>query len=130
MSSSSAAGDAGSGVAAAAVRVGDRGRSGRGDGLGDRGEGTPAHDLDRDGAIGMASRDPRRRHRHRRIATFARRDALGVGDVQLHHEQVVDVVEAGGSYSRELAELELEVVDRPDGLVAEHGRHRLACFAS
>ena len=89
------------------------------------------HDFYRDRAVGMARRDPRRRDGNRLVGALVLRDALtGVGDVQLHDQQVVDVVEARGAHAGELAQLELEVVDRPDGFDAGDRRHRFACFAS
>ena len=66
---------------------------------------TPAHDLHRDGAIGVPRRDARRRERQRHLAVEA-------GDhVELDDEQLVARVESRGAHARQLPQLELEVVE-------------------
>ncbi len=112
------------------ARPGRSGRSRRRGRRADRGHGAPAHDLDRDRTIGMPGGDPRRRHRHRVLRALVPVDVLFVGDVQLDQQEVFVVVETGGADARQLAELELEVVERPDRVGVRRPVHRFASFAS
>ena len=68
------------------------------------GRDAPAHDLERDRLLGVAVRDARRLQREVRRRVVA-------AHLQLDEQHVVALGEARGAHARELAELELEVVE-------------------
>ena len=70
-------------------------------------DGAPANDLDRGPLVDVPGDDARRLDRHRVLGGVD-----PVADVQLHEQHVVALVEAGGLDARQLAQLELEIVER------------------